>query len=186
MRITDTPIDGLLIIEPDVYEDRRGYFFESYSERKYREKGIDTHFVQDNESKSQAGVLRGLHYQVGEFAQSKLVRVIKGAVWDVAVDIREDSPTYGEWYGHTLSAANKKQLYIPKGFAHGFLVLEEDTVFSYKCDNFYNQIAEAGILYNDEKLSIDWPELDQEIIISDKDMQHPDFGKHKKSGIEYE
>lgn len=186
MRITPTAIDGLVIIEPNVFKDQRGYFFESYSERKYRKKGISTHFVQDNESMSQAGVLRGLHYQSGEFAQAKLVRVIRGAVWDVAVDIRTESPTYGEWYGLELSAANKKQLYIAKGFAHGFLVLEPNTIFSYKCDNFYNQNSEGGIYYDDEKLGIGWPELEAPLIISEKDKQHPAFGEHKNSGIIYE
>lgn len=185
MRVTETPIPGLLIIEPAIFEDERGYFFESYSERKFRDHGIKTHFIQDNESLSQTGVLRGLHYQTGIYAQTKLVRVIKGKVWDVAVDIRENSPEFGQWFGVTLSEENKKQLYIPKGFAHGFLVLENDTIFSYKCDEFYQPGAEAGIHYKDKQLHINWPDIGTGFIISDKDEQNPFFNNHKKSGIHY-
>jgi len=175
MKIIETPIPGLLIIEPRVFADERGYFFESFSETKFNESGLISGFVQDNESKSHHGVLRGLHYQLAPFAQTKLIRVVRGTVYDVAVDLREGSPTFGEWYGLEVSASNKKQFYIPKGFAHGFSVLSEYTIFSYKCDAFYNPAAERGIRYDDPVLGIDWKLSLEEAVISGKDMVLPCF-----------
>ncbi len=156
MKVTETLIPGLLIIEPSVFEDDRGYFFETYNFRSYSEKDIDVNFIQDNESKSARGVVRGLHYQLNPYAQSKLVRVIQGAVYDVAVDLRAGSPTFGQWFGVELNETNKKQLFIPKGFAHGFSVLSETAIFSYKCDDLYNKEAERAIQVFDTKLKIDW------------------------------
>ena len=150
MKIIETFIKGLYIIEPKVFEDQRGYFFESYSSKLFKENGIDIDFVQDNQSKSSFGVIRGLHYQLNPYSQSKLVRVLEGSVYDVAVDLRSNSKTYGQWFGIELSAENKKQLLIPKGFAHGFSVLTKTSVFSYKCDDYYNPDSERGIKYNDE------------------------------------
>lgn len=168
-------IPDLIVIEPRVFEDDRGYFFESYNEEKYHKLGIQANFVQDNESKSTKGVLRGLHYQTGKYAQAKLVRVLQGAVYDVAVDMRKNSPTFGQWYGIELSAENKKQFFIPKGFAHGFLVLSDTAVFSYKCDNFYNKESEGGLIYNDPTINIQYPEISVEYIISEKDEVLPNF-----------
>ena len=156
MDIEKLTIPGLCVITPRVYEDPRGYFFESYSKKSFIEAGITDDFVQSNQSLSQKGVLRGLHFQIPPFAQSKLVRVIQGSVLDVAVDIRKNSPTFGQHYSIVLSEQNKKMLYVPVGFAHGFLTLEDNTVFSYKCVNFYNKDAEQGIFWNDETLNIDW------------------------------
>lgn len=156
MEIIETPIAGLLIIKPRVFEDARGFFYENYNRGKYKEAGIDLDFCQDNQSKSTYGVIRGLHYQLNPHSQSKLVSVSIGAVWDVAVDLRKDSPTFGQWYGIELTAENKLQFLIPKGFAHGFSVISESALFTYKCDAFYNQASERGILYNDPALSIDW------------------------------
>lgn len=175
MKIIETPIPGLLIIEPRVFADDRGYFFESFSESKFTEHGLVSGFVQDNESKSQRGVIRGLHYQLAPFAQTKLIRVVFGAVYDVAVDLRKGSPTFGRWFGLEVSDTNKKQLYIPKGFAHGFSVLSESAVFAYKCDAFYNPAAERGIHLNDPELAIDWQIPFAEAIISGKDLQNPNF-----------
>ncbi len=185
MSTQETYIDGLMVIKPMVFEDDRGYFFESFSEKKYDDMGIIGPFVQDNESLSQKGVMRGLHYQIGDAAQAKLVRVVRGSVYDIAVDIREGSPTYGRSYGLVLSAENKMQLYVPRGFAHGFLVLEDHTIFSYKCDNYYDQSAERGILYNDPQLDIQWPDLGMDLIISQKDQIHPLFGQHDASEVNY-
>ncbi len=176
---TKTPIDGLLIFEPRVFRDDRGYFYESYNEQIFQEAEISTNFVQDNQSKSTYGVLRGLHYQTGEHCQAKLVRVLEGSVLDVAVDIRPDSPTYGQHFSIELSAENARQLYVPRGFAHGFLVLSETAVFFYKCDNFYNKASEGGIAYDDKQLNIDWKIPTEDMILSDKDKIHPAFGTHR-------
>jgi len=173
MKIIETKIPDLKILEPSVFADDRGYFFESYSYQKLKDLGIDKLFVQDNESKSQKGVLRGLHFQNPPFAQAKLVRVIKGAVLDVAVDIRKNSPTYGQHVAVELSEQNKRIFYIPEGFAHGFLTLENDTIFSYKCSQFYNKESEASLLWNDETLGINWGIEDP--ILSDKDKIAPKF-----------
>ena len=156
MLIEKTDIQGLLIIKPDVFEDQRGYFFESYNEEKFLKLGIDTKFLQDNESKSGKGVLRGLHFQVPPYQQGKLVRAIKGAVLDVEVDLRKSSQTYGKWASMELSEKNKWMYWIPAGFAHGFLTLEEDTVFFYKCTQVYHKESERGIAWNDPDLKIDW------------------------------
>ena len=162
-------IDGLLIIQPRVFEDDRGYFFESFRLDKLRELGIDLDFVQDNESKSQKGVLRGLHFQNPPYEQGKLIKVVKGAVIDVAVDIRKKSPTYGQWISHELSEYNKTMFWIPPGFAHGFLTLEDDTIFQYKCTNYYNKESEDSIRWNDPDLNIDWGIRNP--IVSDKDSK---------------
>lgn len=175
MNVIETGFPGLLIIEPRVFEDSRGYFFESYQEDRYREAGIRASFIQDNESKSVKGVVRGLHYQLNEFAQAKLVRVIQGAVLDVAVDLRAGSPTFGKWFGVELSAENKKQLFIPRGFAHGFSVLSETAIFTYKCDNFYNKEAERSIHPFDGKLNIDWQVEEKQATVSVKDLEAPLF-----------
>ena len=170
MNIKTTTLEGCLIIEPKVFDDERGYFFESFHQQKFQKlTGLKTQFVQDNQSMSQRGVLRGLHFQKGKFAQSKLVRVIKGSVLDVAVDLRKDSSTFGKHFSIILSEKNKFQLFIPRGFAHGFVVLEDDTIFSYKCDNYYNKSAEGGVMYNDPYLNIDWMLEEKEIQISEKD-----------------
>jgi dTDP-4-dehydrorhamnose 3,5-epimerase len=176
MIITETNLKGCIIIEPKILEDSRGYFFESFNQQKFNNgTGLDINFVQDNESLSQKGVLRGLHYQEGDYAQAKLVRVIKGKVLDVAVDIRKNSPTYAKHFSVILSEENKKQLFIPRGFAHGFLVLEDNTLFSYKCDNYYNKESERGIAYNDKTLNINWGLLKEQLVLSKKDTQLPNF-----------
>lgn len=175
MNIIKTPIPGLLILEPRVFADQRGYFLESYNQQKLEEVGISTIFVQDNESKSGRGVIRGLHYQLEPHAQTKLVRVIQGSVFDVAVDCRVGSPTFGQSFGLELSEENKLQFFIPKGFAHGFSVLSETAVFSYKCDALYNPAVERGILYNDPALKIDWRIDPTEAIVSGKDTILPLF-----------
>ena len=179
MPFHNTPIAGLQVFEPKIWEDDRGYFYESYNQQTFQEAGITAHFIQDNESKSTYGVLRGLHYQVGEFAQAKLVRVAEGEVLDVVVDIREGSPTYGQSFSIILNAENKKQLFIPRGFAHGFLVLSDTAVFCYKCDNFYAKEQEGGIRFNDPALNIDWRIDPEEMILSEKDRVNPMFGEHK-------
>jgi dTDP-4-dehydrorhamnose 3,5-epimerase len=173
MKIIETPIPGLLILEPRVFADERGYFFESYNETRFSNAGLITNFVQDNESKSHRGVIRGLHYQLAPFAQTKLIRVVRGTVFDVAVDLREGSPTFGQWFGLEVSASKKNQLYIPKGFAHGFSVLSEYAIFSYKCDSLYNPTADRGIRYDDPDLDIDWKLPMDETVISEKDLIHP-------------
>ena len=166
----ETKLKGCFVLEPKVFDDGRGYFFENYNARVFNELiGKEVNFVQDNESFSTKGVLRGLHFQKGKFAQAKLVRVIQGEVLDVAVDLREDSPTFLQYEAVLLSNENKKQLFIPRGFAHGFLVLSETAIFSYKCDNFYKKEAEEGIIYNDPKLNIDWLMDDEDIMLSEKD-----------------
>lgn len=183
MKIIETPIPGLLIIEPTVFADQRGYFLESYNQQKLSEAGIYSNFVQDNESKSSKGVIRGLHYQLNPYAQAKLVRVIQGRVYDVAVDCRKGSPTFGQSYGLELSEENKLQFYIPRGFAHGFSVLSERAVFSYKCDAFYNPAAERGIIYNDPSLNINWGVEVSESVISGKDTLHPSFAEAEMNFI---
>lgn len=175
MKIIETGLPGLLIIEPSVYSDDRGYFFESYHQQRYHDSGISCNFIQDNESKSVQGVVRGLHYQLGDFAQAKLVRVIQGTVYDVAVDLRKDSPTFGKWFGIELSENNKKQLFIPRGFAHGFSVLSETAIFTYKCDNLYNKDAERSINPFDSLLGIDWKTDRNQAIVSEKDLNAPAF-----------
>lgn len=179
MRVTKTKFEGLVILEPKIWGDERGYFFESYSKQTLLDKGIDIDFVQDNQAKSTKGVLRGLHYQAGDAAQTKLVRVTSGEVLDVAVDIRVGSETYGQHLSVILNDINKKQMLVPRGFAHGYIVLSETAVFQYKCDQFYNKAAEGGILYNDEQLAIDWILDQSQFVISEKDMVQPTFGSHK-------
>jgi dTDP-4-dehydrorhamnose 3,5-epimerase len=180
MPFKPTPLPDLMIFEPQVWKDDRGYFYESYNYNTFKDAGISAVFVQDNESKSTYGVLRGLHYQVGAFAQAKLVRVSEGEVLDVAVDIREGSPTYGQHFSILLNATNKKQMFIPRGFAHGFLVLSDTAVFCYKCDNFYSKADEGGISFDDPALDIDWQLDKTELVLSEKDTVHPRFGNHRK------
>jgi dTDP-4-dehydrorhamnose 3,5-epimerase len=175
MNIEQTFIKDLVILTPDVFEDERGYFFEAYNKNKFSGLGIDIDFVQDNQSFSQKGTLRGLHYQNPPFAQTKLVRVLQGEIMDVAVDLRKDSPTYGKHFGIRLTAENKKQLLVPQGFAHGFSVLSETAVVLYKCDQFYNKDSEGGIRFDDATLNIDWGMDLKDAIVSEKDMVLPDF-----------
>ena len=173
INVTTCEIEGLKVIEPTVFGDSRGYFFESYNYNDYKAAGIPEVFVQDNQSASKKGVLRGLHFQK-EFPQDKLVRVIRGEVFDVAVDLREGSATYGKWYGVVLSEENKKQFFIPKGFAHGFLVRSDYAEFAYKCTDFYHPNDEGGLLYNDPDIGIEWPGIDEiELTMSEKDMKWP-------------
>ena len=173
MKVRETEIEGLKLIEPQVFGDARGWFVEQYNAERYKAAGIVADSVQDNESLSSQGVIRGLHWQAGEHAQAKLVRVIRGAVWDVAVDIRKGSPTYGRHVSAVLSAENRLQLYIPRGFAHGFIVLEDDTLFSYKCDNLYCPQADRGMLFSDPALAIEWPDIGVPLKLSEKDQRHP-------------
>ncbi|MBI9067501.1 MAG: dTDP-4-dehydrorhamnose 3,5-epimerase [Salinivirgaceae bacterium] len=175
MKITKTKIEGLVIIEPKVFGDERGYFFESYQIERYKESEIYSDFIQDNEAFSGYGVIRGLHYQLAPFSQAKLVRVIKGKVIDVALDIRKGSPTFGQWEAVELSEENKRQLFVPKGFAHGYSVLSDETIFSYKCDNIYHPASERGINLNDVSLNIDWKIPTENQIISTKDKVAPDL-----------
>ena len=181
MPFTQTPIKDLVIFEPRVFEDERGYFFESYNQKLFEENGIDTKFIQDNQSKSSLGVLRGIHFQKPPFAQAKLVRVLSGKVLDVAVDLRPESATFGEYFASELTAENKKQLFIPRGFGHGFVVLSQTAEFAYKCDNLYSKEHESGIIYNDSDLKIDWQIETSELIISDKDQQLKSFVEFKNS-----
>ena len=181
MEIIKTPIEGLLVIEPRVFRDARGYFVETYNEQRYREAGIDAQFVQDNQSCSSYGVVRGLHFQKPPYAQAKLVCCTVGRVLDVAVDLRPESPTFGQWFGVELSEENKRQFFIPKGFAHGFSVLSESAIFTYKCDDFYHPEAEGGILLNDPDLAIDWRIPEEARIISDKDKKHPTFDEYTRN-----
>lgn len=179
MIITETGIENLLVITPRIFEDDRGYFFEAFNKKRFKGKtGLDIDFLQDNESQSTYGTLRGLHYQLPPHAQSKLVRVISGEVLDVAVDLRKESKTYGKHYSLILSDKNKKQLFIPKGFAHGFVVLSKTAIFSYKCDNYYNVDSEGGIIFDDNSLNIDWIVDNNDLIISKKDLILPKFGQH--------
>lgn len=181
MEIIETPIKDLLIIKPRVFGDARGYFLETYNQQQYIDAGIDINFVQDNLSKSSYGVIRGLHYQLNPHSQSKLVSVVSGAVWDVAVDLRKNSPTYGQWHGIELNEENHLRFFIPKGFAHGFSVLSETAVFSYKCDDLYNPTLERGLMYNDPLLNIDWKIPAEKALISDKDTKHPLFVDAEKN-----
>lgn len=173
MKVIETAIDDVVIIEPDVYGDSRGYFFESYSQKKFDELVRPVRFVQDNESKSKYGVLRGLHFQKGKDAQSKLVRVVKGRVLDVAVDIRKGSPTFGKYVAVELTEDNHRQLFVPRGFAHGFSVLSEEVIFQYKCDNLYAPQAEGAIAWNDPEIGIDWQLPAEDVLLSVKDAAHP-------------
>ncbi len=170
MKVTETKLKGCFIIEPTIFGDERGYFFESFNKEKFKKlTGKEIEFVQDNEAYSNRGVLRGLHFQIGEFAQAKLVRVVKGKVLDVVVDLRPNSKTYGKTVSCILSEENKKQLFVPRGFAHGYAVIEDNTVLVYKCDNYYQPTSEGGIIYNDATLNIDWMLSEDEIILSNKD-----------------
>lgn len=173
MNVVKTAIEGVYIIEPRIFGDERGYFFESYSQREFDEKIRPIKFVQDNESKSRYGVLRGLHFQKGKYSQSKLVRVVHGSVLDVAVDIRKGSPTFGQYVAVELTAENKRQLFIPRGFAHGFSVLSDEAVFQYKCDNAYAPTEEGAIAWNDPTINIDWRIPAADVILSEKDKHHP-------------
>lgn len=173
MKIERTPLADVLIVEPDIFGDDRGYFLETYNRQRYEEAGIQATFVQDNLSKSMRGTLRGLHFQRPPFEQGKLISVVAGSVFDVAVDLRRSSSTYGRWFGLTLSGTDKKQLWIPPGFAHGFLALEDDTIFSYKCTNFYSPAHDGGILWNDSDIAITWPMNSDDLILSAKDQRQP-------------
>ncbi len=180
MPFTDTPIPDLKVFEPKIWDDGRGYFFEAFNKNTFADANITREFVQDNQARSTFGVLRGLHYQVAPFEQAKLVRVVEGEVLDVAVDLRPDSPTYGQWYSIVLSADNKKQLYVPRGFAHGYVVLSETAEFFYKCDNFYSKAHEGGVRFDDPTLNIDWKIATDQAFLSPKDEVLPNFGNHRK------
>ena len=180
MPFIETGIEGLKIFEPRIIADERGYFFESYNYDTFRAAGINNVFVQDNQSRSVRNVVRGLHYQVGDFAQAKLVRCVEGEVLDVVVDIREASPTYGKIFTCVLSAENKRQLFVPRGFAHGFSVLSETVEFFYKCDNFYSKAHEGSMIYNDATLAIDWKIAESDVLLSEKDAFLPKFGEHRR------
>ncbi|WP_394675221.1 dTDP-4-dehydrorhamnose 3,5-epimerase [uncultured Chryseobacterium sp.] len=176
MEIKLTTLEDCYIIEPTIYEDQRGYFYEKFNQKQFEElTGMNGQFVQDNVSKSAYGVLRGLHLQKGDHAKAKLVSCLEGKVLDVAVDVRENSPTFGQWFSIELTEENKLQLYIPRGFAHGFCVLSDTAVFSYKCDNYYNKASEGGIIWNDEELNIEWQLPLEDIILSEKDTVLPSF-----------
>ena len=176
MKVQETKLKDCFIIHDTVFADPRGYFFESFNQQRFASLiGLNVSFVQDNQSKSTRGVLRGLHFQQGDSAQAKLVRVLKGTVLDVAVDLRQDSETFGQWEAVELSEENHLQFFVPRGFGHGFVVLSEEAVFFYKCDNFYNKASEGGIVYNDTTLSIDWKLPESELLLSDKDKILPTF-----------
>ena len=182
MEVIKTDIEGVVVIEPKLFHDNRGYFFESFNEKEFKEKVADIDFVQDNESESCYGVLRGLHFQKPPYAQSKLVRVINGKVFDVAVDLRKDSKTYGKWCGTILSGENHRQFFLPQGMAHGFVVLSDRATFQYKCDNFYNKESEGAIIWNDKTIDVEWvgvPEKD--IILSEKDLHNPTFEEFEEN-----
>ena len=182
MKVEETHLKGCYLIQPTIFNDSRGYFFESFNKDIfYKLTGQDVSFVQDNQSKSLKGVLRGLHFQIGAYQQAKLVRVIKGSVLDVCVDLRKDSKTFGEHFSTIINDKDHNQLFIPKGFAHGFLVLEDDTIFSYKCDNFYNKASERGIIFNDKNLDIDWNFSMSELVLSEKDKVLPTFEDYLKT-----
>ena len=183
MPFIKTEFPGLLVFEPNMFEDSRGYFFEAYNEKQFQQEGIDIRWVQDNQSSSTYGVIRGLHYQLPPFDQTKLVRVLRGKILDVVVDIRKGSPTFGKSFSKVLSAKNKRQLFIPKGFAHGFSVLSEKAEVLYKCDGFYNKESEGGIIYNDPALEIDWRIPAEEAIISDKDEVLPTLAECRNSFV---
>lgn len=174
MVVKESQLKGCFIVQPEIFKDKRGYFLESFNQKTFAKvTGLNVNWVQDNESQSSKGVLRGLHFQIDQHAQAKLLRVIKGKVLDVVVDLRPESKTFKQSYCIELSEENKTQLFVPKGFAHGFLVLEDETIFSYKCDQFYNKAKEAGIIYNDKDLNIDWKLNQDELIISEKDKNLP-------------
>ena len=175
MNVIKTAIDGVFILEPRLFEDARGYFFESFNQREFEEKVAPVVFVQDNESKSSYGVVRGLHYQKPPYTQSKLVRVVKGAVLDVAVDVRKGSPTFGQHVAVELTGENHRQFFIPRGFLHGFSVLSEEVVFQYKCDNFYAPASEGAVAWDDPDLGIDWPVAPEQMLLSDKDLRGTSF-----------
>jgi dTDP-4-dehydrorhamnose 3,5-epimerase len=181
LKVTRTEISGLLVIQPDIFNDDRGYFFESFSQKKYKELGVSDEFVQDNISKSKIGTVRGLHYQVGDYTQGKLCQVIEGEVLDVAVDIRFNSPTFGKHFSLILNSELKNQLWIPVGFAHGFSVLSDEAVFSYKCTNYYSKVDERAILFNDPDLNIDWKI--EKPIVSEKDLKASKFKNIEKDFI---
>lgn len=183
MNIIETGIEGLVIIEPDVFKDDRGYFFEAYNKRKFDEILPQVSFVQDNESKSSYGVVRGLHFQKGEHAQAKLIRVVKGRILDVAVDLRKGSSTFGKYYAVELSDENKRQFYIPRGFAHGFSVLSQEAISLYKCDNFYEKSSEGSICWCDPELAIDWKIPADKVIISAKDSVAESFADYRKNNL---
>jgi len=185
MKLQETNIKGVVILEPEVHGDHRGYFLESYNKSTLQKFELEYNFIQDNESFSSRGVLRGLHYQVGQYSQAKLVRVISGEVRDIVVDIREGSPTYGEHVSVNLSGENKRQLMIPRGIAHGFIVLSETATFCYKCDNVYNKNSEASISPLCPKLNLEWGIGEEDILLSDKDREGALFGEHTLSGISY-
>ncbi len=176
MTLEKTHIEGCFIIQPKIFNDNRGYFFERYNQKEFEIKtGLSIKFVQENQSKSHKGVLRGLHFQEGDHAQAKLVSVIKGAVLDIVVDIRKDSKTFGQHFSIILDSKENKQLFIPRGLAHGFLTLKNNTIFNYKCDNYYNKASEKGVIYNDSQLKIDWKHPKEKLLISDKDINLPTF-----------
>lgn len=180
MKVKETHLKGCFVIEPKIFDDGRGLFFESFNKKEFELKtGLKIDFVQDNQSVSQKGVLRGLHLQIGKFAQAKLVRVIKGKILDVVVDVRNDSETYGKIFSIELSEENNKQLFVPRGFLHGFSVLENDTIVSYKCDNYYEPAFEDGVMYNDPDLRIDWRIKENDIILSQKDKELKSFSEFK-------
>ncbi len=176
MKIESTPLEGCFIVKPNVFKDKRGFFYETFNQKTFKQvTGLSVNFVQDNQSVSSYGVLRGLHFQKGEMAQAKLVRVAQGKVLDVAVDLRKNSPTYGKHFSIVLDDSNNYQLFVPRGFAHGFAVLSKKVIFCYKCDNYYNKASEGGIIYNDATLNIDWHLPQEDIIVSEKDKQLPAF-----------
>ena len=178
MTIKESPLKDCYIVEPMVFEDERGYFYEQFNEQKFEKlTGMNGHFLQDNISKSSYGVLRGLHLQKGDQSQAKLVSCLEGKVWDVAVDLRADSPTFGKWFGIELSDENKLQFYVPRGFGHGFSVLTETAIFAYKCDNFYNKESEGGVLWSDSDLQIDWKLPMTDVLLSEKDKIQPTFAE---------
>ncbi len=177
MKVIKTDIEGVLIIEPVVFEDERGYFFESYNKENLKKQGVDYDFIQDNQSKSCYGTIRGIHFQKGEYAQAKLVRVLEGKVLDVAVDLRKNSKTFGKYVSVELSAENRRQLMIPRGFGHGFSVLSETAVFAYKCDNVYNKASEGGLRFDDPSLGIDWKIDLNKAVLSEKDKNNPLLGE---------
>lgn len=181
MKLIETGFEGLFVIEPTIFKDERGYFYETYNEKKYHELGITNKFVQDNESKSSYGTIRGLHFQKGDSAQAKLVRCLEGRVLDVVVDIRPNSKTFGKYYSVELTAENKLQFIVPRGFAHGFSVLSETAIFCYKCDNLYDKSSESGILWSDKDLSIDWRIENGKEILSDKDKNHQTLKEYIKT-----
>ncbi|MGI6109069.1 MAG: dTDP-4-dehydrorhamnose 3,5-epimerase [Eubacteriaceae bacterium] len=180
IRILKTPIEGLVVIEPTVFGDDRGYFMETYNLETFHKNGLDMEFIQDNESKSKRGVLRGLHFQ-SQYSQGKLVRCTKGSVWDVGVDLRKDSETFGKWYGVELTEDNKKMFYIPEGFAHGFIVLSDEAVFNYKCTNLYHPEFDGGVRWDDPEIGIVWPDPGCDLLLSAKDEVQPLLSEIKES-----